>query len=189
MTASSAAITLVQLSMHRATATPYYDAVRIELTHCRSPSYFRAIVTKGVKRSVRRLLIGAAILASFGMLGIWTSQGEGFGAFAGCVILLLGLLLPLRARSLYMSAGAVPSSWSNPRTWIITDEALKSSSEATSSRWTWEAVRRAEVLPEAYVLWSDGPALFDMPREPMSPDQEADFRGFPVARGLLDAAK
>jgi hypothetical protein len=76
-------------------------------------------------------------------------------------------------------------SWCGPRNYVITDEGLESSTDLTSSRWGWQVVRRVEPRPQAYLFWQDGPAVFDLPREPLTADQETELRAFLADRGLL----
>jgi hypothetical protein len=101
------------------------------------------------------------------------------------VALLIAALLPWRAWRSFTAAVRMPATAHAPRTYVITDEALESSTELTSSRWTWPAVRRVDERPEAYLFWQDGPLVFDVPRAPLTPQDDADLRTLLQAKGLL----
>ncbi|MGW4461825.1 YcxB family protein [Micromonospora sp. NPDC004704] len=159
--------------------------MRIEFTHSRSPEYFRSQLTAAARHQVRQILLVAVAAAVVGSLLVLFSQAEGGAAVIGFVALVLAIVLPLRAWRTFQAAVTVPASWSDPRTYLITDEGLESSTEATSSRWGWQAVCRVEERPEAYLFWREGPVVFDLPREPLTADQEAVLRAFLSRRGLL----
>lgn len=75
-----------------------------------------------------------------------------------------------------------------PRHWTIDDEHLRAANRLGSVRWTWTQVRRAEEHPDAYLLYqSDNPhtAAFDVPRDTLTPAQDAELRTLLAGRGLL----
>jgi hypothetical protein len=77
-----------------------------------------------------------------------------------------------------------------PRKWTIDDEELRSGNRLGSVRWTWIQVKRVVEHPDAYLLYrSDSPhtATFDVPRDTLTPAEDAEFRAFLSARGLLPA--
>jgi len=163
----------------------YAHPVRIEFTFSRGPEYFREQLRRGAMLAVRRMLLLGAVLAVAGALAVLLGQGEGAATVVGAGAVLMAVLLPLRARRTFVAAVTVPASWCGLRTYVITDEELESSSEMTSVRWRWTAVRRVEVRPAAYLFWQDGPAVFDLPREPLTPGQEAELRVHLTGLGLL----
>jgi len=72
----------------------------------------------------------------------------------------------------------------------ITDDELRAANSLGSVRWTWPQVRRVVERPEVYLLYqSDSPhtATFDVPRDTLTPEQEAQFRSLLTDRGLLPA--
>jgi hypothetical protein len=159
--------------------------VRIEFSYARGPEYFRSLLRPHARRVARRILLAALIWAGLGTASLFAAQGEGWGVFAGFVALVFAVVLPLRAYHSYEDAVAMPTTASAERTYVITDEALESSTDLTSSRWNWAAVRRMRIVPVAYVFWTDGSASFDLPREPLSPEQDAELRALLSARNLL----
>lgn len=116
-----------------------------------------------------------------GMLVIATDCGEGFATvFGGVMVVADGVVEPIVGWFAYRSAIKVPASWSTPRTYRITEEGLES-----LMRWSWSAVRSVQQWPEAYLFWQDGGVAFDLPREPMTPEQEADLQQLLASRNLL----
>jgi hypothetical protein len=137
------------------------------------------------KNEVRRILLVAFAAAVVGSSVVLVSQGEGAAIVVGFGALVVAVLLPLRAWRTFRAAVTVPAAWCAPRTYLVTDEGLESSSQVTSSHWSWQAVSRVDERPEAYLFWQDGPRVFDLPREPMTADQEAVLQAFLSGRGLL----
>lgn len=159
--------------------------MRIEFTFSRSPEYFREQLKIDAKRTVRRTLLRALALAVMGVIFVFISQGEGAALVVGAVAVLGALFLPLTAWRMFKAAVTVPTAWCGPRSWVVTDEGAESSTELTSLRWSWQAVFRVEERPNAYLLWQDGPAMFDLPREPLTAVEDAEIRAFMLDRGLL----
>ncbi|MER7274272.1 YcxB family protein [Dactylosporangium sp. NPDC000244] len=158
--------------------------MRIEFTYSRSRQYFRAQLRAGAWRSVRSTLLLSGVLAVGGVVAALGGSSSRVTA-VGIVAATLAVLMALRARHRFVDAVTVPAAWRAPRTWVITEDALESSTELTRQQWTWPAVRRVEERPEAYLFWPDGPAMFDLPREPLTAAQEADLRAHLVGCGLL----
>ncbi|GAA1658123.1 YcxB family protein [Catellatospora bangladeshensis] len=159
--------------------------MRIEFTFSRSPEYFRQQLKADAKRAVRRDVLRAVVLAVVGVVFVFISQGEGVALVVGAVALLAALSLPWRAWQVFKAAVTVPAAWCGPRSWVVTDEGVESSTDLTSTRWSWQAVLRVEERPNAYLLWQDGPAMFDLPREPLTAVEDAEIRAFLLDRGLL----
>jgi hypothetical protein len=159
--------------------------MRIEFTHARSPEYFRSLQRPEAMRAVRRVAGTALGLAAVGVLLVVGSQGEGVGTLVGIPAAVASLMLPFTARRVYVETVTVPASWTESRTFMITDDGLESTSSLTSVMWAWAAVRRVEPRPEAYVFWQDGGPMFDVPRQPLTAEQEQSLRAFLDERGLL----
>ena len=120
--------------------------------------------------------IGLALLLSGGW-GV-TVLGQFVAVIGGC---LLGNALVARRR-LAADAGR------EPRQWTINDNGLRSGNRLGSVHWTWIRVRRVVERPDVYLLYqSDSPhtATFDVPRDPLTPDQDSELRAFLTDRGLL----
>jgi hypothetical protein len=159
--------------------------MRIEFSYARSPEYFRSLQRPEALRAVRRVGGIALGLAAVGVLLVVGSQGEGVGTLVGIPAAVASLMLPFTARRVYVEAVTVPASWTESRTFMVTDDGLESTSSLTSVMWAWAAVRRVEPRPEAYLFWQDGGPMFDVPRQPLTAEHEQSLRAFLAERGLL----
>lgn len=162
--------------------------MHIEFTYQRNAQYFRALLGPAAKRPVRQILVLALVAAVTGVGAIAASQGDGVGTLMGFVALIVAAGLPFTARKVFVIATTVSASFLAPRRYVITDEGLQSVSAATSVHWSWQAVRRVEVQPQAYLFRQDGSSMLDVPREPLTTDQDATLRAFLAERGLLVSA-
>ena len=162
--------------------------MRIEFMYSRPPEYFAAQLKPRARRVARRYLIAALVWAAIGAVFLYVSRGIGVDLFAGYAAFGFAVALPVRAWRSFNRSVTMPAAVQAPRTYVITDEALESSTELTYSRWTWQAVRRVEVRSEAYLFWQEGPFNFDVPRAPLTAEQEAELRALLQARGLLGEA-
>jgi hypothetical protein len=164
--------------------------MRLTFTYARSTEYFRGLLRPDAMRAARRVAGTALGLAAVGVLLVVGSQGEGVGTLVGIPAVLASLMLPFTARRVYVEAVTVPASWTESRTFTVTEEGLESTGSLTSVMWTWPAVRRVEERPEAYLFWPDGGPMFDLPRQPLTPEHDQGLRAFLTERGLLgpDAA-
>ena len=75
-----------------------------------------------------------------------------------------------------------------PRQWTITDEQLRAGNQLGSVRWNWNQVRLVVEYPEVYLLYQSTlplTASFDVPRDVLAPEQDAQLRMFLDRRGLL----
>lgn len=159
--------------------------MRIDFTFGRSAEYFRRQLTAGAKRRSASLVRASVALVLVGVAVAVCSEAAPLGVLAGLSLVLMALLLLWLARRTFHAAVTVPGSWSAPRRYLITDEALESSTDLTSTKWDWQVVHRVAVEPESYQFWQTGGPMFDLPREPLTPDQESELRAFLQARGFL----
>jgi hypothetical protein len=161
--------------------------LHIEFTYRRSPEYFRSQRRPAAMGIVRRTLLFALVLIGLGVLTIALADGEGVGLVVGLGALVIGLILPLSARTAFTAEVTVPESWSAPRSYLISEKGLTSSTVFGSSHWNWAAVLRVHVRPEAYLFYRlDAPGhLFDLPREPITAVQESALRAWLADQGLL----
>jgi hypothetical protein len=162
--------------------------MRIQFTYARSPQYFRGLLRPVALRAARRVAGTALGLAAVGVLLVVGSQGEGVGTLVGIpAAAVASLMLPFTARRVYVEAVTVPATWTESRTFMVTEDGLESTNSLTSVMWAWPAVRRVEPMPEAYVFWQDGGPMFDVPRQPLTAEHEQWLRVFLTERGLLDS--
>ena len=160
--------------------------MHIEFTYSRPAAYFTALYRHNARRIARRFLIAALVWAGVGSVCLFAGQGEGIGAIVGFGALLLAVILPFRARQSLRAPVTMPPTAHAPRKYVITDDGLESSTELTSVRWTWPVVHRVDERPEAYVFWQEARQWLDVPRAPLSSQQEADLRTLLRERGLLN---
>jgi len=159
--------------------------VRIEFTVSRSQEYFSALVRPDVRRVTRRGVLQAAAAFVAAPLLVLVSEGEGVGTALGilCVAAAAGLLL--RLRRCVRATHVPPYGFTSPRTWVITDHGLDSSTDLTRLWWAWKGLRDVDVRSGAYVFRHKSGALFDVPRAPMTPSDEAELSAFLADAGLL----
>ncbi|GIG59913.1 hypothetical protein Lfu02_42850 [Longispora fulva] len=159
--------------------------MRIEFTTSRSAGYFRAMLAGGALRSARPYTVAAMILIVLGLLGLAAFEGVGVGGFLDWAAFVVAIGLLCWARWRFLVAVRVPASWRVPRRYVIDGDGLWSGTDQASTRWGWHLVGRVEEVPEAYVFYQDDSAMFDVPREPLSVEQDARLRAFLTDRGLV----
>jgi hypothetical protein len=71
-----------------------------------------------------------------------------------------------------------------PHEFVITDQALTITSAVASSQMTWAVFTRAQERPYAFVLWH-GQTYRDVPRSPLTGQQDEQLRAFLIDRTLL----
>lgn len=84
---------------------------------------------------------------------------------------------------------ALPDYFYGPREFVISDSELTVNSPTTSSRMTWETFKRAEQRSYAFILYLYPYHACDVPRAPMTDEQDEQLRQFLIGRGLLRAAR
>jgi hypothetical protein len=148
-----------------------------------------------LRRHVRHLLWRhslSGILLSLCLLGIaiLCFMAGGQAVFPGLVnlglafmfLFWLGFPVDRYLRSL-------PAHVYGPRGFVISDSELTVSSATASSRMTWETFKRAEQRSYAFVLYLYGQQACDVPRTPLTDEQDEQLRQFLIGRGLLRAAR
>lgn len=133
---------------------------------------------------------GAAIAAGLGLLianSLLLIPDGPATIVAGQVLAVLGFCLFGIAHVARRRAAA--DARREPRRWTITDNDLRAGNRLGAVRWTWNQVRRVDVRPEVYLLHqSNSPhtATFDVPRDVLTPEQDAVLRAFMIDRGLIE---
>jgi hypothetical protein len=162
--------------------------MRIEFTINRSAAYFRSLRRPDALRAIRSMVLGAGVCIVVGVVSFVAAQAEGVGAVLGFILAIVGGMSLVRARKVYALLVTAPAGWSLLRQYMVTGDALESSTEGTSVRWTWAAVNHVEERPEAYLFWQAGPVMFDLPRSALTATEDAELRAFLAGRGLSVAA-
>ena len=125
---------------------------------------------------------GATIVAG---LALYPAGGEGTAvlgqlvAVVGCCV--LGNAVIARRR---LTAATDRES----RQWTIDDDGLRCGDRLGSVYWSWIRVHRVVEHPDVYLLFQGAGASFDIPRDPLTADQDRELRAFLAGRGLLPAA-
>jgi hypothetical protein len=157
--------------------------VRIEFTFSRDEAYFRELAGPWVRYRTLALDIAGWVAL---LVGLATISGA---AVVGVAIGTAGLVLLVIGRVLRRRLVTMPAAMAAPRRWLVTDDGVTSHGELSDTEHAWTVVRQAGVLPSAYVLHLTGsPLMVDLPRSPLTADQDAELRTFLVGRGLLAAA-
>jgi len=162
--------------------------VHIEFSFSRSAEYFYKQLTAGAKQRIKPLAYASVALVLAGVIIAVCTEAAPLGVIAGLDLLLLAVLLFWIARRRFHAAVTVSETWTIPRRYLITDGGLESSTDHTSMKWDWQVVHLVTVESNAYLFWQDGGPMFDVPREPLTPEQEAQLRAFLEARGFLPSS-
>jgi hypothetical protein len=106
---------------------------------------------------------------------------------------LVNLVLVGLAWASVLAPGRRP--WADPpsyflRTYryVITEDAVTTSSAEVSGWFVWDTVRRVEERPYAFLLFDVSGGYRDVPRGALSSDQDDELRRFLIGRGLLRTA-
>ncbi|GAB7042894.1 MULTISPECIES: hypothetical protein [Catenuloplanes] len=164
--------------------------MRIEFTYARPREYFREQRAQAGRAAAAPSLLGGVLLLAAGIAwGLTALLSAGIKdelALAGPALVLIGVGLCIRAHDRWQDELAVPASWCTPRDWLITDEALESSTPIGSTTWNWAGIRYAVRIPHAYFFRAEeGGRSFDVPRAPLTDEQEQTLEDFLVERGMI----
>jgi hypothetical protein len=158
--------------------------VRIEFMYVREPGYFQDPRLVATGRSSTPRYIFAAVICMAGVLAIGVRDTPG-GVVTGACLVAAGLLLVVLTRRASRDSVAVPAGATSPRRWVITEHGLTSSTEVTSAEYRWPAFRRLIVWPHAYLLRTGEGIIIDVPRQPLTPDEDIALRAVLRSHGLL----
>jgi hypothetical protein len=162
--------------------------VRIEFTFSRDADYFRRLLlpTAGVRT---RVLRNAALLAStVGATLAAAFHDRAAGLTLGSVLVLAGVAALFARHRWIVKMITVPASWHSPRRWLLTADGLESDSELTSATHAWSTFRSGHVRDDAYLLIQGGPVIIDIPRLPLTAEQDTELNAFLQERGILGPA-
>jgi hypothetical protein len=167
--------------------------VHIEFTHARTRPYFRRVLAAGAKRKAQPFAVAAGAVA-FPALCIAVGGEFSRNALLIAVPLAVLSLLPLAVAAwLWRREVTVPDTRLAPRTWTLTHESYSSqaaspaapspTASATASAVSatviaWPEFVSFRATDDAYVLRHRAGATYDVPREPLSPDQDIELADF-----------
>ena len=163
---------------------PYEQRVRIEFVYRRDAAYF------GEPYSVKRpwigyLLAGSVILGGIG-LAAWMDDPA--TKLIGVAVAAGGMLWGLIVRRSRPSAAVLAdlmAEATGPRRWLLTDDGMESETELTSSRYALDVFRSVVAWPRSYRLATDWGYWVDIPREPLTPDDDRALRAVLTRHQLL----
>jgi hypothetical protein len=128
----------------------------------------------------RLYLVGLLLIS-----GLCFIAGDGRAVFAGLLSLsMCGLSWRQMAFPTQRILRGLPPYAFEPYEFVITESALTITSTVASTRMTWTMFTRAQERPYAFVLW-DGGTYRDVPRSPLTSQQDEQLRAFLIDRRLL----
>jgi hypothetical protein len=157
--------------------------VRIEFTYARPPEYFSEAVRPAARRA-RDVALGVQAIGVVAAVILGLVLGGTTGLLVVVAVVAIAAWRARNAWLRYVAALEVPPEYSTPRHYLLTDESLSTDTDLTSSTWTWDAVRYASVLPQAFVLAQAAGPVFDVPRAPLTAEQDAELLQEIRTRGL-----
>ncbi|GAA2632906.1 YcxB family protein [Paractinoplanes durhamensis] len=162
--------------------------MRIEFTFSRGPDYFSTIMVPGNVLRTRPLWVTGwfGVVAGLALAVLLGGELRALGVGAGLVLAGAALLL---VRTWLIRADRVPESFLSSRRWLLTDEYVESRTDLTVARHYWAGFRAAAILDHLYMLFCDRGPMLDVPREPLTAEQDEQFAAFLRGRGLLGAQR
>ena len=157
--------------------------MRIEFTYARPPEYFREAVRPAARRALQ-VALGVQVIGVVAAVILGLVLGGTTGLLVVVAVAAIAAWRVWNARRRYLAALEVPPAYITPRHYLLTDESLSSDTDLTSSTWAWDAVRYASVLPQAFVLAQATGPVFDVPRAPLTAEQDAELLLEIKTRGL-----
>ncbi|GGN60735.1 hypothetical protein GCM10010112_17300 [Actinoplanes lobatus] len=156
--------------------------MHIEFTAARSPEYYR---NRFPDRTSRAAKILSAVVVPIGIVAVFVVVGGEFSPNAlvtGGLLILAAIAAIGCARWLAVRAARrtapVPESELIPHDWVLTDERLVASTAESSTEYEWSAFEAMFVLDDAYLLRTGTGRIADIPRAPLTPEQDAELRTF-----------
>ncbi|MFC4996244.1 YcxB family protein [Dactylosporangium cerinum] len=166
--------------------------MHIEFTFARPQSYFRTYAAPKARHAALPGVLTAGVLVLLGYTVVAFVDGVVWIGLSA-VPLTIGLFaVPTtyalwRAWRNYAALMNVLEFWSLPRQYRVDDEALHASTDLSAMTYRWPLVQTVWVTPEAYVFGVQHFGIFDLPRVPLTEQQDAELRDFLAARALLTA--
>jgi hypothetical protein len=161
--------------------------VHIEFTHARTRPYFRRVLLATAKRKTQPFT-GAA--GAFLVVTLVIAIGGELSADALLIAALPAVLVLATlavAGWLWQRALTVPDDRLAPRTWTLTSETYSSrgfsadsgpGAPESSTDIAWPDFVSFRTTDDAYVLRHRTGATFDIPRAPLSPEQDTELAAF-----------
>ncbi|MBY8870975.1 YcxB family protein [Micromonospora sp. PLK6-60] len=144
----------------------------IEFTYQRDRAYARRLA-RSTSRRLRITYAGFGVVATGAGLGA-TIADPGWAVLFGLAGLGLGLVYLLTALMLpWQVVGRSPAARYQSYTYRIDDDGIAWLSASVRSWVSWSAFTRVTERRSCYLLWQDGGlAAWDIPRAPLTPEQD-----------------
>jgi hypothetical protein len=152
--------------------------VHIEFTHTRTPGYLRHRLTAGAQRATAPWTTTAAVLAVAGVVVVLGGEAAPGSLLIGIPLLVAAAVIAAVAWWRWKRAVAVQDGWLSPRTWRLTDERFHTSGDGNSADVEWTEFTSFLVQDDAYVLTRSTGEVYDIPREPLTTEQDAELVAF-----------
>ncbi|MEU4624045.1 YcxB family protein [Actinoplanes sp. NPDC023801] len=152
--------------------------MHIEFTHARTPEYFRRRFAAGAQRAAAPYTTIAAVLGFAAVIVILGGEATPTSLLIGVPLLVAAALLIAVAWWRWKREVTVRDGWLSPRTWRLTNESFRSSTDETTVEAAWSEFRSFLVQDDAYILHLSTGKVYDIPREPLTPEQDAELVAF-----------
>jgi hypothetical protein len=158
--------------------------MNIRFTAVRDREYLRRLVRESVRGSTwsgRLYLLGLLVISVLCFV-----SGDGRAVLAGLLSMSLCALswqqMSFPARRILRR---LPPYAFEPHEIVITDSGLAITSAVAATRMAWATFTRAQERPYAFVLFGHGETYRDVPRSPLTSQQDEQLRRLLIDRGLL----
>ncbi|MEU4157452.1 YcxB family protein [Actinoplanes sp. NPDC026670] len=152
--------------------------MHIEFTHARTRAYFRRVLSAGAERKAQPYAIAGATLLAVALLLAVGGEFSGNSLLLAVPLAVLALVPLATAGWHWRRAISVPDSRLAPRTWTLTEESYASRTDGSTTEIAWPDFVSFRATDDAYVLRHRGGATFDIPREPMTAEQDTELGTF-----------
>ncbi|GIE32889.1 hypothetical protein Ait01nite_059340 [Actinoplanes italicus] len=152
--------------------------MHIEFTHARTPDYFKRRFAAGAQRAAAPYSTAAAVFGFAGLIIILGGEAAPTSLLIGVPLLVVAAVFTAVAGWRWKKESTVRDGWLSPRTWRLTDEKFHSSTDESSADIEWSEFRSFLVQDDAYILFLPGGKVYDIPREPLTPEQDAELVKF-----------
>jgi hypothetical protein len=166
--------------------------VRIEFTYRRAADHFGHPANPRPEASSVPAFVFGVMAALLGATIMVLVRDEPRPGVAGAAIFLFGVAVIVGARQQSRRPYAVAPAARTERRWVLTDQAIEVSTELTEARSVWAAFAGASVLPKSYLLVMkdrNDRRTFDIPREPLTPEDDQALRAVFQENGILPYAR
>lgn len=151
-------------------------AVHAEFTYARSRKYLRRQRAFLVSRQLVGPRSAGQVLLFLGVAVPLAARGSRPAIDLGAALLIAGAIQLYRTIRLRSRLLDVPDEMIAEYRWLITDDRLEFETPDTLVRLSWSHLRLARIFPDSYLLSGQDGVLAGIPREPLSPEVDAEVR-------------